>query len=428
MSAQSPRTVHNNALALHGGRPVRPQERGWPSWPQAPAGVMDLFKEVLVSQRWTLSSAGERELFERKFSRAFARYVGTEYCIPVDHGSSAIVIALQSLGLDHGAIVLVPALTWVGCAAATFRAGLVPVLVDVDSDTGCVGPESLDGWQDASAVLAVHLGSVMADIPALKAVADQSNTVVVEDAAQAHGARWGDVSAGALGIVGCFSMQQGKVLSAGEGGAVVTNDPGLATVLEELRADSRRYPPAPLGAGRTELLEAATSMMGTNFCLDEFNAALLCAQLGELDRQHERRNANHDLLAEQLADVEEVRLVRPRPEQTKMSIYEATIVFKTIPDSMPIETVAEAMTAELGVPFYPPRVPLNRSRMLRPWTTPSIGKRSQRFRELHKGRTFPRSEYLVRHSLLTHHRVFLGGEDDMLDVARAVRKIVSARS
>jgi dTDP-4-amino-4,6-dideoxygalactose transaminase len=387
---------------------------------------MDMFAEILDSSRWTLSSAGGRELFERRFARLFADYVGTSYCVPVDHGSSALVVALQSLGIAHGGLVLVPALTWVSCATAVLRAGLVPVLVDVDIDTGCIGPDALNGWHQAEAVLAVHLGCAMADVPAIAAVADPLNIAVIEDAAQAHGARWRDRSAGSMGTIGCFSMQQGKVLAAGEGGAVVTDDPGLATVLEELRADSRRYPAVPIGNGQTELLETA-SMMGANFCLDEFNAALLCAQLAELDAQHERRNKNHDLLVELLADVEEVRVVRPRPEQTRMSIYEAPIVFGTLPGDMTIGAVAEALTAELGIPFYPPRSPLNRSRLLRPWTMPSIGERAQQFRELHRGRNFPNSEYLGQHSVLTHHRAFLGTEEDMVDIATAIRKIVATR-
>jgi dTDP-4-amino-4,6-dideoxygalactose transaminase len=411
-------------LALHGGEPVRSALRRWPEWPVAVNGARDLLEEVLCSNRWTLSSAGDRELFERRFAKAFAAYVGSSHCVPVDHGSSALVIGLEALGLDEGALVAIPSFTWVACAAAVFRAGLVPVLVDVDKDTGCIGPSALDVYEDVEAVMAVHMSCVMTDVPALVRAAESVGAVVVEDVSQAHGARWLDRSAGSIGTVGCFSMQQTKVLAAGEGGAVVTDDPGLATVLEELRADSRRPPTTPIGGGKTELVEAATYMMGANFCLDEFNAAILCAQLEELDAQHETRNANHDLLESLLADVEGVRLLRPRPAQTRMSIYEASFIFDPLPSGMTNERLAEALTAELGLPFYPPRDPLHRSRLLRPWAKPSLGARAQRFRDFAKGTTFPNSDYLARHSVLTHHRAFLGTNDDMVDMARAVRKVV----
>ncbi len=411
-------------LAINGGEPVRPSARSWPEWPVAASGAKDLVEEVLRSTRWTLSSAGDRELFERRFAKAFAAYVGSRHCVPVDHGSSALVIGLESLGLDEGALVAVPSFTWVACAAAVFRAGLVPVLVDVDKDTGCVGPSALDVHADVEAVMAVHMACVMADVPALVRAAESVGAVVVEDVAQAHGARWLGRSAGSIGILGCFSMQQTKVLAAGEGGAVVTDDPGLATVLEELRADSRRHPAAPIGGGKTELVEAATYLMGANFCLDEFNAAILCAQLEELDAQHETRNGNHDLLESLLADVEGVRLLRPRPAQTRMSIYEASFIFDPLPSGMTNEWLAEALTAELGLPFYPPRAPLHRSRLLRPWAKPSLGARAQRFRDFARVTTFPNSDYLARHSVLTHHRAFLGTNDDMIDMANAVRKVV----
>jgi L-glutamine:2-deoxy-scyllo-inosose/3-amino-2,3-dideoxy-scyllo-inosose aminotransferase len=169
----------------------------------------------------------------------FAEYTHTRYCVPVDHGSSGLVVALESLGLEFGDRVLVPALTWVASATAALRAGLVPVLVDVDSDTGCVGPNDLDLGVGARAVVVVHWSCAMADVPAIASVAEPRQMAVIEDCAQAHGAAWMDRPAGSQGCLGCFSMQQGKVLTAGEGGAVVTNDDRLAGVLEELRADSR---------------------------------------------------------------------------------------------------------------------------------------------------------------------------------------------
>ena len=208
----------------------------------------------------------------------FADYVRVRHCVPVDHGSSALVVALESLGLDYGDTVLVPALTWVATASAVLRAGLLPVLVDVAADTGCMGPGDLDLQAGPRAVIAVHWSCAMADIPAIQDACAHRDISVVEDAAQAHGAEWLGRPAGSLGRLGCFSMQHSKVLTGGEGGAVVTGDDALAPRLEELRADSRRYAGAAAAAQGLELEESA-SVLGANFCLSEFSA-VLCAQLG----------------------------------------------------------------------------------------------------------------------------------------------------
>lgn len=418
-------SVKRTLLAVDGGTPVRRSDRRWPSWPISPKNAHEVLSEVLESGRWTLSSAGDRELFERRFARMFADYLDVRHCVPVDHGSSALVVAMEALGLDHGTPVLVPALTWVAPATAAFRAGLLPVLVDVDAGAGVIGPEAVDPAVGAGAVLAVHLACVMADVPAITTVARQHGMSVVEDAAQAHGARWLDQAAGSLGRLGCFSMQQSKVLTGAEGGAVVTDDSDLAAVVEELRADSRRYPREAIGGGRLELVETATSM-GANFCMNEFSAAILCAQLDDLEAQHVIRNTNYRRLTELLVGTEGVRVLQPRAEQTQTSIYQGGIVFDPLPATKSNGRIAEALTAELGVLFHPPREPLHRSRLLRPWTKPGIGPLAERFRQLHRDRRYPNAEYFARHAVLTHHSTFLGDEQDMADIATAVRKVIAA--
>jgi L-glutamine:2-deoxy-scyllo-inosose/3-amino-2,3-dideoxy-scyllo-inosose aminotransferase len=412
-------------LAIDGGVPVRPADRGWPAWPQPAPGAAAALESVLHSGRWAISSPHRGELYERRFARLFRDYLDVAHCVPVDHGSSALVIALESLGLDYGDTVLVPALTWVATASAVLRAGLVPVLTDVSPETGCLAADALDLDVDPRAVIVVHWSAVMADVPAVTAAVGGRGIVVIEDAAQAHGARWQGRHAGTIGRLGCFSMQHGKVLTCGEGGAVVTDDDHLAGRLEELRADSRRYRSDQARPGELELSET-TTVMGANFSLDEFGAALLCAQLTTLDAQHEVRNRNYALLGELLADVPGARLLRPSPEQDRLSVYEAPVVLDALPDGWSNRDVARALTAELGVRFYPPREPLDRSRLLQPSTKPALASLAQRFEHLHRGRRYPHAERLARHAVLTHHSTFLGDEEDMVDIATAVAKVMAA--
>jgi dTDP-4-amino-4,6-dideoxygalactose transaminase len=414
-------------LAIAGGLPVRPTHRPWPSWPiPAPAAEKNIF-DALHSHRWAIASPQGSKLYERRFAEEFARYTGTRHCVPVDHGASALVVALESLGFDYGDVVLVPSLTWTASASAALRAGLVPVLVDVDPVTGCIAPDAVAAaGVDARAVIAVHWGCTMADIPGLMAAATPRGTAVIEDAAQAHGGRWAGRAAGSMGTLGCFSFQHGKVLSAGEGGAVVTADENLALRLQELRADSRRYRTDAPGFEELELEETGT-VQGFNYAMSEFAAALLCAQLQTLESQHDVRQRNFSRLTELLDGVEGVRLVQPAPQQTRMSIYEATLIFDPLPVGMTNADVAAALTAELGRRFFCTDAPLHRSPLLRPWTKPSLAPLTERYLELNAGRIFPNTDHIARHCVQTHHSTFLGDEDDMHDIADAVHKVISAR-
>ncbi|MGP2436212.1 DegT/DnrJ/EryC1/StrS family aminotransferase [Streptomyces sp. JW3] len=410
-------------LAIDGGLPVRSPDAGWPTWPQPAKGAEEELLTVLHSGRWALSSPYRGELSERRFADRFARYTGARHCIPTDHGSSALVIALESLGLDHGDLVLVPALTWTASATAVLRAGLVPVLVDVDPATGCVDPGTLDLDVGARAVIAVHWACSMADVPALTDIAGPRGMSVIEDAAQAHGAQWQGRHAGTLGRVGCFSMQHGKVLSAGEGGAVVTDDDDLAPVLQELRADSRRYG-TDRRPGALELVEDP-STMGANFCMSEFNAALLCAQLGPLERQNAIRAANYDRLAGLLSGIPGVRLPWRRPQQDRLSLYEVPLILDPLPEGRDNAWAAQALSAELRTHVYTPRTPLSRSALLRPWTKPTIAPLADRFVALHRDRGYPGAEYVAGHAVVLHHSAFLGPPTDMDDIAEAVAKVVT---
>jgi dTDP-4-amino-4,6-dideoxygalactose transaminase len=412
-------------LAIHGAAPVRPPERGWPTWPMQTSETRRLLGAVLNSERWAISSPGGAELFERRFARLFADYVGVRHCVPVDHGSSALVIALDALGFEHGDVVLVPALTWVASASAVFRAGLVPVLVDVDAQTGCVDADAVDLDVGARAIIAVHWACAMADVPALAAAVTPYGITVIEDAAQAHGAQWLGLSAGSIGRLGCFSMQQSKVLTGGEGGAVVTNDDDLVVALEELRADSRSYRTGPTPPGELDLMETA-GVMGANFCLNEFSAAVLCAQLAELDQQNAVRDRNYRRLMQLLDSTADVRPLRHRAEQNRISIYEAVLVFDPLPDGVTNTWIADALTAELGLLCYPPREPLDRCRLLRPWTKPALRPLTDRFVALQRSRIYPNADFMASHAVLFGHSALLGDERDIADIAEAVERVLEA--
>jgi dTDP-4-amino-4,6-dideoxygalactose transaminase len=172
------------------------------------------------------------------FEERFADYCDTKYCIGLNSGTSALHLALLAAGIGSGDEVITVSMTFVATTAAILYCGAKPVFVDIDSDTWTMDPNLVEAavTSRTRAILPVHLHGLMADMGPIVAVARRHGLVVIEDAAQSHGAKYKGLSAGSTGDLGCFSFYPGKNLGAyGEGGAVVTNDPELAHRIALLR-------------------------------------------------------------------------------------------------------------------------------------------------------------------------------------------------
>ncbi|ORW34425.1 DegT/DnrJ/EryC1/StrS family aminotransferase [Mycobacterium nebraskense] len=410
-------------LALRGGPPV--WSGGWPDWPQYDQATIERVTAALTSGRWTLTGGWTGvEPYERRFARRFAEFLGVRYCVSTDHGSSSLAIALEAIGVGAGDEVVVPVFTWVATAAAVLNVNAVPVFADADPDTGCVSPAAVaEAITDRTkALIVVHLHSRMADMDAIGALAEQHRLAVVEDCAQAHGARWNGRAAGSLGGVGAFSMQQGKVLNCGEGGAVSTSDPLLYDRLQQLRADSRRYPDADPAIGYPYLTEAC-EVMGTNHCLPEISAALLLDQLERLPAQLEQRARAGELLDDELARVPGLRPLA-RPAQLELPSVFAYGVRRD-PDAFagaPTDLVCAAVAAELGVRVHRADRPLHQNRLYCPETKPRYRWLRDRLRPP-VGTRFPHAEQLYDNLMLLPHRVLLSSPTGLEAVVAAFDKV-----
>jgi dTDP-4-amino-4,6-dideoxygalactose transaminase len=412
-------------LALRGGTPVR--DRAWPDWPVSDEGTEGAVIDCLRSGRWALSwrSDGTSSL-ERRFAEAWARYNDVPFCVSVDHGSSALLIALEALDIGPGDEVVVPTMTWVAPATAVLRVGALPVLADVDGDTGCITPETLRAALShrTRAVVVVHLGCTVADIEGILAVASAAGVEVIEDCAQAHGAEWRGRAVGGFGAVGAFSFQNGKVLAAGEGGAVVTSDENRYLRLQQLRADSRRYPDEPVVAGEEELVKEGT-VMGANYCMPELCAAVLLDRLPRLNEEHDRRERTAGELETALEDLGPFSSIPLPAAATKRSIFRYGIRFEPGTfGTAPVRRVAEALSAELSMPLYPPDPPLHRSVLFRPETKRRfavVWSENGRRRSVH--RDYAGAERFGESTLLFHHAALLGGSDDVADIVAALDKV-----
>ena len=207
-----------------------------------------------------------------EFEQELAEYCGTQYAVGVANGTDALVLTLRALGIGPGDDVVVPANTFVATVEAVVLVGARPRFADVDPDTLLITAATFQAaWTPRTrAVVAVHLFGQPVDTDGLCRVADRLGVAVVEDAAQAHGARWRGTRVGSLGTVACFSFYPGKNLGAfGDGGAVVTSRADLASTVSVLRDH-----------GRSNGSHYNHVAVGTNSRLDTLQAAVLSVKLG----------------------------------------------------------------------------------------------------------------------------------------------------
>jgi dTDP-4-amino-4,6-dideoxygalactose transaminase len=217
------------------------------------------------------------------FEGAFAEYCEAEHCVGVANGTDALELILAGLGIGPGDEVLVPTNTFVATAEAVVTVGATPRFVDVLPDTLLIDPDAAAAaiGPRTAAIMAVHLFGQMTDMPALSALASKHGLALIEDAAQAHGARFAGRRAGGGGVAGGFSFYPGKNLGAlGDGGAVVSNDAALVGRIRQL-ADH----------GRSQTDRYGHEVVGRNSRLDTLQAAALHVKLPVLDEANRARAA-----------------------------------------------------------------------------------------------------------------------------------------
>jgi dTDP-4-amino-4,6-dideoxygalactose transaminase len=289
------------------------------------------FIRVLRSNAFTLGEEVER------FEASFADYCQVAHCVGVGSGTAALALILEAYGIGPGDEVIVPAHTFIASALAVAHVGATPVLCDVEEGTGLIDPDAARAaiGPRTAAILAVHLYGQVCNMAAIEAVAKPHGLLTVEDAAQAHGARYCGHPAGSLGAAAAFSFYPSKNLGAlGDGGAVCTDDDVLAARVRRLRNLGQRI--------KGEHLE-----VGYNERLDGLQAALLGVKLAHLDDWNEARRRHADRYRLLLPDVAEV--VKERPESP--SIYHLFPV--RFEDRDAVAGALRACGIETGVHYSP---------------------------------------------------------------------------
>ena len=252
-------------------RQMRPSNRAIPiAMPWVGKDEFEAIKRVLLS-RW-VGQGPEVENFERRF----ASYIGTKFAVAVSSGTAALNSALSAHDIGPGDEVIVPTFTYIATAEAVSCTGAKPIFVDIDPYTYNIDPigvkKALTGR--TKAVIPVHYAGQPAEMDQVMEIAAQYGLLVIEDAAEAHGAIYKGRKVGSMGSAGCFSFAWNKILTTGEGGMVTTNDEHLAGVVKSLRNHGK--------AGTDE--RGLYTRLGFNYKMTDIQAALGCVQLTKLER------------------------------------------------------------------------------------------------------------------------------------------------
>jgi dTDP-4-amino-4,6-dideoxygalactose transaminase len=296
-------------LSIKGGKAVRNRPfSSWPIWGEKEQ--TELF-EVLKSGNWSYHARKHEK--QTEFAEKFARFQDAKYGVCTSSGAAALEVSLKAAGVEAGDEVIVPALTFVATASAALLIGAVPVFVDVDPDNYCldVGKVREALTERTKAVVPVHLYCSIADMDELMRVAETNGLAVVEDCAHVPGSKWRGKGVGSIGTAGCFSFQQSKIMTAGEGGMIITSDDKV-----EERCTSL------VDCGRIRKDDKyARNALGWNYRMTEFQAAVLLGQLESLPSHIHETEENAEYLSGRLRKIDGIRPLEKDEKATRQSYY-----------------------------------------------------------------------------------------------------------
>lgn len=275
-------------------------------WPYYAVDEVQVVETVLRSGKvnyWT-GQVG------REFEKAYAGYLGVKHAIAVTNGTVALDLAWYALGLKQGDEVIVTSRTFLASVSSIVLSGATPVFVDIDHDTQNTPPETIRAaiTEKTKAILCVHLAGWPCEMDGIMALAREHGLKVVEDCAQAHGARYRDRPVGSFGDIAAFSFCQDKIMTTGgEGGLVACNDESLWSLMWSFKDHGksfdavyhREHPPG---------FRWVHESFGTNWRLTEMQSAIGLVQLGKLDGWVSQRRANAEALLAELYDLPALRI------------------------------------------------------------------------------------------------------------------------
>ncbi|NUQ61384.1 MAG: DegT/DnrJ/EryC1/StrS family aminotransferase [Pirellulales bacterium] len=400
--------------AALGGKPVRTSGGSKP-WPIVSEADEKAVGEVVRAGRWYRSQSVER------FEEEYAGLNGAKYCVAVSSGTSALFASLGGLGIGPGDEVIVAPYTFVATVNVALLHYAMPVFADTDRETFLVDPRKIEAAMTdrTAAIIPVHIGGAPCDMDAILAVAKKRNIPVIEDACQAHLARWRDRNVGNWGTTGCFSFQVSKNLSSGEGGAILTNDQGIAARCYAFHNNCRK----PKVAAYDFTYEGGRA---TNLRMTELQGALLLSQMKGLEERAKTRSDNADYLTRLLREIPGIMPAKAYEGATRNAYH--LYMFRYDPAqfaNMPRAKFLAALGKE-GIHGSGGYGPLNKAAFIknalnsRPYLRVYGEKAVQEWEERNR---CPENDKLCEEAVWFTQGMFLGPRSDMDQIAEAVRKI-----
>jgi dTDP-4-amino-4,6-dideoxygalactose transaminase len=399
-------------LALLGGSKAK--RKPFPDWPQFDENERRALNQVLESRVWW-RTPGTRTL---EFEQAFADFHGARHGVAVTNGTAALEVTIAALGIGHGDEVILPNFTFVATASAVLFANALPVLVDVDPETYCIDPQLAEEaiTPRTKAIIAVHMGGHPADLDQLGEITRRHKLALIEDSSHAHASEWRGRRIGTFGTAGTFSFQSSKLMTAGEGGIIISNDDTFERQARSVH-DCGRMPGEWF---------YSHFIYGSNYRLNEWQGAVLNVQLGRLDEQTKQRHQNARLLDRLLRDIPGITPQKLDSRCTRNGQY-AYIFHVDSKEFAGISTeqFIAAMNAE-GIPNQASYPPLHELHMFRngEYRKRLAGAQASGDHAFLR-QQFPQTQRAAWETRWIPQPALLGDEEDMQEIATALRKIQS---
>jgi dTDP-4-amino-4,6-dideoxygalactose transaminase len=292
----------------------------FPEWPIYDKNEIDVVLDVIKSRNWWGGFPGDHQGENVwKFQEEFSRFQEAKHCIAVCNGTVAIESVLMALNIGLGDEVIVSDYTFVASASSVIATNAVPIFCDINPDTLVMDVYKIESLitERTKAIIPVHLGGNPVELDRLLEIANRYDLEIIEDCAHAHGSRYKGKRVGNWGVAGTFSFQASKVLTSGEGGAIICNSDELADKI---------YSYIDCGRKKNSYFYAHFSY-GTNYRLGEFHSAILRKQLDKFPKQHKLRNENAHYLGSKLNEIEGIQVMKQTPGTEECGYYVYPFVF-----------------------------------------------------------------------------------------------------
>ena len=407
-------------LAVQGGDPVRTAE--WLSWPVWNKKAEEPMMELLRSGDW-FRGDGNKCL---EFEKAYGELLGAQRVLATSSGTTALITALHTLGVDAGDEVIVSPYTFIATYNVVFNQKALPVFADTDPDTFTINPHKIEEKinERTAAILPVHICGLPADMNRILAIGKRHGLPVIEDACQAWLAEYGDQMCGTLGDLGCFSFQNSKHIPSGEGGALVGSNDALVDRCVSYHNCGRPYGDSMKGMGENPV-------RGSNKRMTEVQAGLLLSQIGRARSDADKRLENARYLDEKFKEIPGIVPYKLSDGATRSSYHLYPLRYKKeYFDGLPRHKFMAALQAE-GIPcgkgygqqYFDGLI--EEAITSKGYTRLYSKERLNRYREeLHN---LPENDQLTMEMVWFFQNMLLAEQKDMDDIVNAILKIYENR-